>query len=139
MAGLRGPRRLVWTLTLAYLGFVALMTLRPAVPGQPGWVGRILLWLSGWPPTGWLGLSWLEFIANVVLFVPFGLLFAVLLDRRRWWLVLVLAAATTSAIELAQLVIPNRFSDPRDLVANTGGAALGLLVVVLARRSGPVR
>lgn len=124
-------RAVILALTVVYLVCVGMVTLRPAVPSESGWVGRVLRWLGRWPPTGWIGLDGLEFGSNIVLFVPFGMVGAALLGLRRWWLVMALGVATTCGIELAQRAIPYRFSDPGDVVANTAGAALGLVATAV--------
>jgi hypothetical protein len=47
---------------------------------------------------------------------------------RRWLGALIAALALTIAIELAQIPMPDRISDPRDLLANTAGAAIGMVI-----------
>lgn len=79
-----------------------------------------------------------EFVANVAMFVPFGLLVPLAVGSLRARVcVLTLAAGFVLSlmIEVAQLAIPGRVSDPRDLVANTLGASLGviLLTAVMSR------
>lgn len=87
--------------------------------------------------------SAVESSANVVLFVPLGVL--VLLWWPRWgWLHAVgLAFATTVTIEVLQQVLrPERFASLSDVVANTLGGAIGGALVVGARRirrGAPVR
>ena len=76
----------------------------------------------------------IETAANVVLFVPLGALLALVLTRRAP-LVLGIALLATVAIELAQAVLlPERTPSLRDILANLCGAAVGLGVVLLARR-----
>ena len=79
--------------------------------------------------TGYLS----EMVFNVAMFVPVGLLAALLIPRRRWPLALVASFVFTAAIELVQVPEPTRISDPRDLVMNTAGAVLGVLLVLAAR------
>ncbi|GAA3032668.1 VanZ family protein [Microbacterium dextranolyticum] len=74
----------------------------------------------------------IEFGANVVLFVPWGLLLTFLLPTQRW-LVLPIAFLTTFAIECGQgLALAARTPSVHDLVANTAGACLGMLIAVFA-------
>jgi glycopeptide antibiotics resistance protein len=54
--------------------------------------------------------------------------------RRRWWLALGGGVALTCAIEFTQLFLPGRFSDVRDIVANSLGALLGVIVGLILRR-----
>ncbi|WP_165877484.1 VanZ family protein [Agromyces fucosus] len=79
--------------------------------------------------TGYLS----EIAFNVAIFLPVGVLAALLIPRRRWVLAMLAGFAFTVVIELVQVPEPTRISDPRDLVMNTAGAVLGVLVVVLAR------
>ncbi|WP_022890748.1 VanZ family protein [Agromyces italicus] len=77
----------------------------------------------------------IEFAANIVLFVPFGALVAVAWRGLPAWAVIALGFSTSLTIELVQLSLPTRFPTVSDVVANTAGAAVGILVVgVLARR-----
>ena len=88
-----------------------------------------------------IGVEWLTFdvvqvAANVVLFVPLGLLVALLLPRRRMWLVAPGALLVSVAIETVQaLLLPVRWGgDVTDVIANTAGGLLGLAIAVLVRR-----
>ena len=79
--------------------------------------------------TGYLS----EMAFNVAIFIPVGLLAALLIPRRRWLLALLAGFAFTTVIELVQVPEPDRISDPRDLVMNTAGAVLGVVLVLTAR------
>ena len=76
----------------------------------------------------WTTGSIFEFGANIALFVPVGLLFAMIAGPRRWLGALIAALALTIAIELAQIPMPDRISDPRDLLANSAGAVIGMVL-----------
>jgi len=83
------------------------------------------------------GYDVVQFVANVLLFVPFGVL--VLLIWRRATVLRATAAGAAAAvlIELLQLLArPERLASVQDVVANTLGAAAGAVVVwaVRARR-----
>jgi glycopeptide antibiotics resistance protein len=84
----------------------------------------------------WASYPFLEFTANAVLFVPLGVLWALIVDRWRAVLRIVTAAllgATISVIaELAQgFLMAERTMDARDVVANGIGAAVGAIATVL--------
>lgn len=79
--------------------------------------------------TGYLS----EMAFNVALFIPVGVLAALLIPRRRWLLALLAGLAFTTVIELIQEPEPHRISDPRDLVMNTAGAVLGVVLVLVGR------
>ena len=82
----------------------------------------------------WQAYDVVESAANVVLFVPLGVL--TLLWRPRWNLLhaVGLALVVTVTIETLQQVLrPERFASIDDLVANTLGGAIGGLLVVAGR------
>ncbi len=75
----------------------------------------------------------LEFAANILLFVPYGVLLALIASRA---LVLPIVIVTTVAIECIQAVaLDARTPTVLDIVANTTGGALGLLVVAALPRA----
>jgi len=87
--------------------------------------------------TGWdfYGSGWIEFVANIALFVPLGLLLALVL--RRAWLGALVAVIISITVELAQSIIPNREPAVRDVISNAIGAAIGAFLawlIVLRRR-----
>jgi glycopeptide antibiotics resistance protein len=101
--------------------------------GPVAWLTRQL----GLQP--WEGYHLVEASANVVLFVPLGVL--VLLWRTDWgWLpATLLAFAVTVGIEVLQDVLrPERVASAGDVVANTLGGAIGALLVVAARTRVPM-
>ncbi|WP_291881228.1 VanZ family protein [Cellulomonas sp.] len=115
---------------VVYLMLVARVTLWPSpAPGETFNVVRAVVgWFSdrGWPVT----YAGVEAVANVVMFLPFGVLVGLLV--RRWWIVVLLALATSATIELAQLAfLPTRVPTVQDVVLNTLGAALGVLALRL--------
>lgn len=75
-----------------------------------------------------------EFAANIALFVPLGLLLAV--GWRRMPAVAIVAAgcAASTIIELVQLTMPSRYSTLSDVIANTLGTAVGLVIARAIRR-----
>nr|WP_269994475.1 VanZ family protein [Arthrobacter sp. B2a2-09] len=83
----------------------------------------------------WINYGFVEASANVLLFAPAGLLLAFTLRRQRWWKLLALGAAVSGTVELGQLLfLPNRFSSPQDILMNTLGVGLGLLLASLLKR-----
>jgi hypothetical protein len=82
----------------------------------------------------WLTYDVIETTANVLLFVPFGVLLAVALPLHRG-LVVPIALAATLLIESGQaLFLVQRTPSLRDIVANVLGAAVGLAIVVIVER-----
>ena len=131
--------------TFAYLLLVGFVTLAP-IPdqGRDSIIWRIVEVFDGFAATRWLDYWTVEFLANVAMFVPLGLFLVLLLGRGRWWLAILLGVGLTIVIELVQQSLPTRVSDLRDIVANSAGAAIGVLVALLltaakARRLGAMR
>jgi glycopeptide antibiotics resistance protein len=83
----------------------------------------------------WQGYDLIEFTANIVLFVPLGVLLLLWWRHRGWLHAAAVAFATSVTIEvLQQLLRPERIASVDDVVANTLGGTLGGLLVVLGRR-----
>jgi len=83
------------------------------------------------------GSGWLEFLANILMFVPLGLLLTLLFAHP--WRGVVLALLLSAGAELAQFVLPSRHPSLRDVLANVAGAAIGAAIawlLVLRRRRG---
>jgi len=135
MVNAHGGRRATAVIFAVYLAGVARLTLwpEPFGPETVDAVQRAVVWLTarGLPFTYGV----VEALANVALFVPFGLLAGLLVSRRRWWVVLTAGCATSALIETIQLLfLPTRVATVQDVVLNALGTALGLLV--LARAGG---
>ena len=74
----------------------------------------------------------IEFGANVVMFVPLGLLLTMLLPQARW-LVLPIAFVATVTLESGQAIaLSARTPSVLDIIANTAGACLGIVLAVFA-------
>ncbi|MDY7542562.1 MULTISPECIES: VanZ family protein [unclassified Cryobacterium] len=140
----RHPRLRRWMLGLAatYLVFLALIAFWPTpVDGSlDGTLTQVLGWLHAHGAPDWLRYSLVEFTANIVLFIPVGMFIVVLAGKSRWWLGIAAGFAASCTIELGQLVfLPARFATLNDVLANTSGSVigvlLGLLVLHLASRN----
>jgi len=127
--------------TFVYLGVVGWITLgpQPFDEGSDSFVWRLLHLLGRFPLTDWVTYSFLEFWANVAMFVPVGLFFLLLLGRRRWWLAIALGVLLTCGIEFVQQWLPDRVSDPRDILANSLGALVGVVAALLVTWPAAVR
>jgi len=77
----------------------------------------------------------LSFVLNVVMFVPFGVLVPLLWPRAdAVWRLAGWAVCASAGIELTQFVLwvtlgSHRMVDVNDLIANTAGALVGLLIL----------
>jgi glycopeptide antibiotics resistance protein len=116
--------------TLGYLGVVGMITLGPKPYGDrtEGLVWKLLELFERHSSTRWIDYNTLEFGMNVLMFVPIGLFFLLLFGRRLWWLSVLFGVALTLGIEFAQMYMPTRVSDVRDILANSGGAFAGVIV-----------
>jgi glycopeptide antibiotics resistance protein len=78
---------------------------------------------------GWVNYDLVDFLANILFFVPIGLLGALLVPRRIWWVAMPAGLVLSGALELGQAAfLPQRYASWTDVVANTLGAVLGALI-----------
>ena len=131
--GARGAARIYFALTAAYALFLAYGSLVP-LDFQPGpmadTLDTFLDILTQWPAH----VSRSDLVANIVLGVPVGFLAAGWLARggaQRLGVigvpaVLVIAALLGAAVEFGQMFVPVRTPSLSDVLAQVGGAAIGL-------------
>jgi glycopeptide antibiotics resistance protein len=116
-------------LAVVYLLVVGLLTLGPTLwRTRPASGDYDVLSLSTWlDPDTWVRIGSPEFVANILLFVPLGLLLRLAIPRGTWFGATVFGGIVSVSIEVLQVWTP-RVSDPRDIVANTLGALAGALL-----------
>ncbi|RXZ48316.1 VanZ family protein [Agromyces binzhouensis] len=124
------PSRTAAVLLFAYAVVMMWVTLGPApgaVSGNQATRGILdpRIWFDS---DTWTIGSQTEFELNVLLFVPFGALLAFALRGAPAIVPAVMSAGFALLIEVAQIPMADRISDPRDLVANTLGAVIGILI-----------
>jgi glycopeptide antibiotics resistance protein len=74
-------------------------------------------------------------LGNLGLLLPLGLLGPIALPALgRWWRIALLALLVSTAIELAQLAVPDRSADIDDVIVNVAGALLGYAILNATRR-----
>lgn len=119
--------------TGAYLLFVAWLTLTPQPLGsrEVELIDRVLAALHRRGYVESLTYDRLEFLANIALFVPVGVFLLLLFGAGGWWVAILGSVGLTVGIETAQLGIPGRVSDDRDLLANTAGGLIGVLLALV--------
>ena len=121
-------------MTLAYLGALAWVTLTPSSNSQRAFslLQRLVRLFESHASTDFLTFARVEFLANIALFVPMGVFVVLLLGRRHWWAGIFVGVLASCWIELAQGIwLPDRVSDPRDLMSNGLGTVLGVLLALL--------
>ena len=64
-------------------------------------------------------------IANVVAFIPFGLLLGCTFGRMKWWKVLLIGGGFSVLIEVLQFVFQRGFSEFDDVFHNAVGCLIG--------------
>ncbi|MDT0156386.1 VanZ family protein [Microbacterium sp. ARD32] len=123
-------------LLLVYVAVVLVMTMSPT-PLDRGYESSIdkvlgVLHRNGVPE--WFGYSKLEFTANIAMFVPLGFLVGLALPQRIAWLGLLLLPAFSGVIEMTQsLMLAERFATIEDVIANSAGGWIGLLIAFSIR------
>jgi hypothetical protein len=122
--------RLLRMLLAAYIVGTALIGFwpRPVDGGIDPRLNVILAWLQQHGLT-FITYNHVEFAANIGFFIPLGFLFAALLPKRRWWLAVIICLAASSCIEIGQgLFLPYRFASFGDVLANTIGGVVGVVI-----------
>jgi VanZ family protein len=117
-----------------YAAAVATVALWPTPVDRPvsGVLRRVLSRLHEHGVPSWFDYSFVEFSANVAMFVPLGFLLAALFNRRLTWAAVVVAGMVSAAIEIAQwALLPARYPTVNDVLANTMGAAIGALLLAV--------
>jgi glycopeptide antibiotics resistance protein len=141
-------RRVTLWVTLAYVLVLALIAFWPTPVDRDihGSLLGVIGWLHNHGAPRWVDYDFIQFSANVALFVPVGLLVGMFAGRRRWWLGIVVGFLTSCGIELGQLMfLPERYATVNDVIANTLGAVIGALLagvtlqVIHARHGVPHR
>ncbi|MDT0168133.1 VanZ family protein [Pseudarthrobacter sp. BRE9] len=83
---------------------------------------------------GWLNYEFVEAVANVLLFVPLGIVSSLAFSQRYWWQIAALGLLVSGCIELGQLLfLRDRFAALSDIVTNTAGSTIGATLVELLR------
>ncbi|WP_082499703.1 VanZ family protein [Arthrobacter sp. Leaf145] len=141
----RLKRIVVWRLALVgYIACILVVAFWPTPVDKPihGTLTAILDYLHHRGIPTWLSYTFVEASANVVLFVPLGLIFAVTFRSQAWWKLACLASLASITLELGQLLfLAARFASILDVVTNTSGAVIGIAAARTAskRRTSPTK
>ncbi len=71
------------------------------------------------------------FIENIILFVPFGILFPIVFKKWLRWVTIPAGALISAGIEYTQLVTGRGYCQLDDLVTNTAGAVIGFVIFLI--------
>ena len=114
----------VWKLDVPYVGAAALLP-RP-------------IKLIPFVPSAEAGASApLEIVANIVLFVPFGLYLGLLAPTWQWWKSAGVFVGASLVLETTQHLLSTGSFDTTDVIVNTAGGLAGVGLLALARRTTP--
>ena len=130
--------RSIWVLLfLTYSTLLAYGSLYPLAAWQGERVFDVSFLWAAWPRK----ITRIDLLTNLFVYVPFGILATRALFQRRyslahWLTVCLLGAVFSTSMECLQLFVPNRVASNVDILANSGGVALGAFIAPLfSRRS----
>jgi VanZ family protein len=130
-------RRTIGAVAAAYLVGALVVGFWPTTVDTPSLDGMINLTLArlhadGLPRS--FGFDAVQAVANVLFFIPIGLLVYLLLPPRRWYLAIVIGMLGSGTIELGQLLFrPHRVASWEDVATNSIGTAVGVAIVLAMR------
>jgi glycopeptide antibiotics resistance protein len=132
-----GPRRtIIAVMVLGYGVFLAFMVFWPSPIDAPvqGLLERAISELHERGVPGFVNYEFIESFSNMLLFIPVGFLFGLMVPLRWWPVALLLGPALSAGIELAQrYLLDARVSTIDDVIANSIGATIGVMIAVIIR------
>lgn len=128
---------LLWGITLIYLAWMLGVGLwsTPVDSSLHPLIVKVLAVLHrhGLPEA--INYGVIEFTANIGFFVPIGILLAVLLPKRMRWVAVLAGVTISGIIELSQLLLlSHRYASWGDILANSIGTGIGVLLMVVIGR-----
>ncbi|MCP2636460.1 VanZ family protein [Microbacterium sp. HD4P20] len=111
-------------------GVITILTLAPPSIAAPA-RGAFMRLVAEFAEPVVQGISWgnPDRVLNMILFVPLGATIALLLSRRVWPIAILAGFALSATVEYAQASIPGRVPDGADVLWNTVGGGIGVLLV----------
>jgi glycopeptide antibiotics resistance protein len=127
---------LALTVLVAYTVFILVVTLSPTQLDMS--VQRLVLRfvdvLHRYGVPTWFDYAEVEFLANIIMFIPFGFMVALLFPVKMAWLAVVVSFLFSTGIEYVQReFLDERIYDVRDIVANTLGGIIGFSIAAFLR------
>lgn len=74
--------------------------------------------------------NWWEVCLNVVLFIPIGILLTCLFGKDKWRIAIGVGALLSLVIELLQLILKRGMCETDDVIFNTLGCGIGVVIVL---------
>ncbi len=132
------PRALVALVLCVYGAGIVANTVFPVYLDAPP---RDTTWHTGLNLEPFVGYEVTDAVTNVLVFVPLGVLLALLSRRGAWGRAILVAAAVSLSIEVTQLVTARTLgaghvADVNDLAFNVIGGAIGVGLLALVSRHG---
>jgi glycopeptide antibiotics resistance protein len=128
-------RRAGLAIGLIYASLLAVIAFQPMPVGRAAYpfIIRSTTRLRALGAPDWVSYTAVEFVANILLFVPLGAIVVLFLGPRRWWWGALVGFAVSACIEVGQLLfLSHRVATINDVVANTGGAFVGAVLAAVA-------
>ncbi|MBP1232525.1 glycopeptide antibiotics resistance protein [Arthrobacter sp. PvP102] len=116
---------------------LAMVAFWPTPVDQPvqGELAGFLILIQALGIPRWVNYSLIEASANIVLFVPVGLVVSQAFPSKRIWRLGAFGLVVSSCMELGQqLLLHDRFASPLDLVTNAAGCVIGALAARVSVR-----
>lgn len=99
----------------------------PIDQGYENAIERVLSILHRNGVPEWFGYRWLEFSANIAMFIPLAYFLSLVFPTRFLWVALAVVPALSVVLETLQFfVLPARFATVNDVIANTLGGWVGV-------------
>ena len=74
-----------------------------------------------------------EHIMNVAVFIPIGILQAIVLKGVKWWKVLLVGTGVSLMVEVMQYIMMRGYCEIDDVIHNTIGCLIGIALVLLCK------
>ena len=110
-----------------YLGFTLTITIIERIPSAEAKYQLVVFWSYKAIQAGRNELI-AEVFWNYILFIPIGILLAMLLPSKRSWLAIILGMLMSSGIELTQLYLHRGLFEFDDIIHNTLGTIIGVIL-----------
>ena len=133
--------RIIRILLAAYIALISVIVFWPTPVDRPV-ASRIRAAVGVVQEAGATSVSYntVEITANVLMFVPLGVLLVLAVARLPWWWAPIAAGLFSCAIEFVQFAfVAQRNATVVDALANTSGAVIGALAVYLVQIVGARR